>query len=376
MKKLTALILIGAMALSLLTGCGSSAKNQSAEEDEVKKSATEQGTATEKEKAGELAGTELNLFTWDGMFPQEILDSFEEETGIRINYSNFDSDEDMLAKLAEAEGGDYDLVIADDYIIELAISQGLVQKLDKSKLSNFGNINPIFQGYFYDEKDEYTVPYGAGIPLIVYDPDVTGFELTSYKDLWNPALEDNVALIANYRVVDGIVLKTMGESFNTEDTALIEQAGEKLKELAPNVRVINDSNTQDFLLSGEVGAAFLYTSQVTMALSMNPDLKVCYPEEGLGFGIMAGFVPSQAPNADAAHVFLDYILDAEHAAKCFEYIGYYCTNKAAEQYISEEAKPMIVVPDTVMKGEIVQNVSQEAEDAHSKIWNEFKSACD
>lgn len=376
MKKLTALILIGAMALSLLTGCGSSAKNQSAEEDEVKKSATVQGTATEKEKAGELAETELNLFTWDGMFPQEILDSFEEETGIRINYSNFDSDEDMLAKLAEAEGGDYDLVIADDYIIELAISQGLVQKLDKSKLSNFGNINPIFQRYFYDEKDEYTVPYGAGIPLIVYDPDVTGFELTSYKDLWNPALEDNVALIANYRVVDGIVLKTMGESFNTEDTALIEQAGEKLKELAPNVRVINDSNTQDFLLSGEVGAAFLYTSQVTMALSMNPDLKVCYPEEGLGFGIMAGFVPSQAPNADAAHVFLDYILDAEHAAKCFEYIGYYCTNKAAEQYISEEAKPMIVVPDTVMKGEIVQNVSQEAEDAHSKIWNEFKSACD
>ena len=220
------------------------------------------------------------------------------------------------------------------------------------------------------------MPYGAGIPLIVYDPEVTGFELTSYKDLWNPALADNVALVANYRVVDGIVLKSMGESFNTEDVAVIEQAGEKLKELAPNVRVINDSNTQDFLLSGEVGAAFLYTSQVTMALSMNPELKVCYPEEGLGFGIMAGFVPSKAPHADAAHAFLNYILDAENAAECFEYIGYYCTNKAAEQYISEEAKPMIVVPDTVTKGEIVQNISKEAEDAHSKIWNAFKSACD
>ena len=142
------------------------------------------------------------------------------------------------------------------------------------------------------------------------------------------------------------------------------------------MRVINDNNTQDFLLSGEVGAAFLYTSQVTAALNANPDLKVCYPKEGLGFGIMAGFIPSKAPNADAAHAFLNYILAPENAAKCFEYLGYYCTNKAAEDYISEEMKDMIVVPDTVTKGEIIQNVSQEAEDAHTKIWNEFKAACD
>ncbi|NLL80345.1 MAG: spermidine/putrescine ABC transporter substrate-binding protein [Clostridiales bacterium] len=362
MKKITALLLTGCMALTALTGCGSG---------------NGAGTTgqTAEENTGNSAGTELNLFTWDGMFPQEILDGFEQETGIRIRYSNFDSDEDMLAKLEEAKGGDYDLVIADDYIIELAVKEGLVQKLNKEKLSNFENINPIFQGYFYDEKDEYTVPYGAGIPLIVYDPAVTGFEMTSYEDLWNPALQDNVALIANYRVVDGIVLKSMGESFNTEDVAKIESAGEKLQKLAPNVRVINDNNTQDFLLSGEVGAAFLYTSQVTMALSANPDLKICYPKEGLGFGIMAGFVPVNAPNADAAHAFLNYILDAENAAKCFEYMGYYCTNKAAEEYISEEMKEMIVVPDTVTKGEIIQNIPQEAEDAHSKVWNEFKTAC-
>ncbi|MBO5291923.1 MAG: spermidine/putrescine ABC transporter substrate-binding protein [Lachnospiraceae bacterium] len=374
MKKLLALLLTGCMTLSMLTGCGNSENKGTVPEETAGADTADQ--KEEAQAAGQTAGGELNLFTWDGMFPQEILDGFEEETGIRINYSNFDSDEDMLAKLEEAKGGDYDLVIADDYIIEMAIAEGLAQKLDKAKLSNWGNINPIFQGYFYDEEDEYTVPYGAGIPLIVYDPEVTGFDLTSYEDLWNPALEDNVALVANYRVIDGIVLKSMGESFNTEDTAVIEKAGEKLKELAPNVRVINDNNTQDFLLSGEVGAAFLYTSQVTMALSMNPDLKVCYPEEGLGFGIMAGFIPSKAPNPDAAHAFLNYILDAEHAAACFEYMGYYCTNKAAEEYISEEVKDMIVVPDTVTKGEIIQNISQEAEDMHSKIWNEFKSACD
>lgn len=80
---------------------------------------------------------------------------------------------------------------------------------------------------------------------------------------------------------------------------MIRAAGEKLLSLAPNIRVINDNNTQDYLISGEVAAAFLYTSQVSAALQARPDLEVVYPKEGLGFGIMAGFIPSQAPNADA-----------------------------------------------------------------------------
>ena len=154
---------------------------------------------------------------------------------------------------------------------------------------------------FYDPKNEYTVPYGAGIPLIVYDPGLTDVKITGYEDLWNPALENNVALTANYRVIDGITLKTMGESFNTEDLDVIRAAGEKLLSLAPNIRVINDNNTQDYLISGEVAVAFLYTSQVSAALQARPDLEVVYPKEGLGFGIMAGFIPSQAPNADAAY---------------------------------------------------------------------------
>ena len=228
---------------------------------------------------------------------------------------------------------------------------------------------------FYDPKNEYTVPYGAGIPLIVYDPGLTDVKITGYEDLWNPALEKNVALTANYRVIDGITLKTMGESFNTEDLDVIRAAGEKLLSLAPNIRVINDNNTQDYLISGEVAAAFLYTSQVSAALQARPDLEVVYPKEGLGFGIMAGFIPSQAPNADAAYAFLDYINDPENAAKCYEYIGYYCTNKAAEEYISDDMKKMIVLPEDAAEGEIVQNISQEAEDLHAEIWNQFKSAC-
>ena len=316
---------------------------------------------------------ELVLYTWEGMFPQEILDGFEEETGIKIVYSNFDTDETMLEKLSMAKGGDYDVVIADDYIIQNAIEEGLVEKLDTSRLSGWDNINPLYQGQFFDPDNEYTVPYGAGIPLIVYDPDMVDIDIKGYSDLWNPSLEDSVALIGNYRVLNGITNLTLGQDFNDQDVDDIKKTGEKLLELAPNVRLIQDDNTQNALLNGEASVGFLYTSQVTAALQENPDLKVVYPEEGLGFGVIGMFIPSQAPDNDEAYQFVDYILQPENAAKCFDYIGYYCTNKAADSLLENQD---LVVPDAVTEGFSVENVSAEAEEQYNKNWTEFKAACD
>ena len=343
-KKAAAVMLCAALTAAMATGVSVSAKDKD----------------------------ELVLYTWDGMVPQEVLDDFEKETGTKVVYSNFDTDETMLEKLSQAKGGDYDVVIADDYIIESAVKEGLVQKLDKDAITNWGNINPLFQGQFYDPDDEYTVPYGAGIPLIVYDPDQVDIDIKGYKDLWDPSLEDSVAIIGAYRVICGITQLSMGESMNEDDVDVIARTGEKLQELAPNIRLIQDDNTQNALLNGEASVAFLYTSQVTQALKDNPDLKVVYPEEGLGFGILGTFIPSEAPNAEAANEFINYILQPEVTAKCINSVGYYNTNKAADDLVDEN----LVVPDDVTKGESIENVSQEAEQEYNKIWTEFKAACD
>lgn len=314
---------------------------------------------------------EMVLYTWEGMFPQEVLDGFQEETGIDLVYSNFDTDETMLEKLSMAKGGDYDVIIADDYILENVIKEGLAEKLDKERLTGWENINPLYQGQFYDPEDAYVVPYGAGIPLIVYDPEMVDIEITGYEDLWDPSLNGSIALTANYRVINGITNLTLGKSMNEEDIDSIKETGEKLLELAPNIRLIQDDNTQNALLSGEASVAFLYTSQVTAALAENPDLEVVYPKEGLGFGVMGMFIAGDAPNKDAAYAFVDYILRPEIAAQCFDYIGYYCTNRAADDSVN----PALVVPDSVKSGEIVENVSQEAEEQYSKNWTEFRAAC-
>ena len=349
MKKLLSAALAALLLVSTLGACGSS--------------------------GGENG--QLVLYTWENMFPQEVLDGFTQETGISVTYTNYDYGETMLARLEAAQGGDYDLVIADDYIIETAIQEGLVQELDTSRLENYGSINPVYQGQFYDPEDQYTVPYGAGVQTIVYDPSLVDIEINGYADLWDASLEDNLGVIGNFRVINGMALKVLGESYNTEDVAVIEEAGQKLLELAPNIRLIKDDNTQDDLLSGEVGAAVLYTSMVTMAKMANPDLEVVFPEEGIGFGVMAQFIPANAPNADAAYQFIDYILQPEISAQCFEYLGYYCTNLDAEQYISEEYRDFLTLPADIDTSnmEMIENISAEALEVHDRVWTEFKTAC-
>jgi spermidine/putrescine-binding protein len=322
------------------------------------------------------AGT-LNLYTWEGMFPQDILDGFTTDTGVKVNYVNFDTDETMLAKLETSKGGDYDLIIADDYIIQQAIAENLAQKLDKSQIPNYGNIDPTYQGQFYDPANDYTVPYGAGVLTLVYDPSHVSIPIDSYESLWDPSLADSVGLLANYRVIDGIALKTMGQSFNVEDLDVIQQAGDKLLKMAPNVRLIKDDNLQDDLISGEISVGMMYTSEATQARIADPNLKAAYPKEGIGFGIMAGFIPSAAPNASAAYKFLNYILDPQRGAECFEFLGYYSTFSASNQYITDEYKDLLTLPadfDT-SKMEMIQNISADANEKHEEIWTAFKTAC-
>lgn len=346
-KKIIAVVTAGVMAAGMLQGCS----------------------------GGNKGAGELNIYTWAEYVPQSVIDGFEQETGIKVNYTNFEANEEMLAKLETSKGGEYDIIIASDYIVKIAADEGLVKEIDKSKVPNFQNIDPVFQNFFYDPENTLTVPYGPGIPLIVYDPAKVDMEITGYESLWDASLEDRVALMDSERVVMGMALKVLGESFNTEDQEAIRKAGDKLMELAPNIRLLSQNQTQDFLLRGEVDVAFLFTSQVVLALQANPDLKVVYPREGMGFGVDAAFIPSQAPNSDNAHAFLNYILTGEVGADISMETKYLCPNQAAYEYLSDDFKKSLVVSvDDIPNGEFIQDVSPEATSLHEEIWTGFKAA--
>lgn len=316
----------------------------------------------------------LNVLTWDGYIPEDIAAEFSEETGIKLNYANFNDNEEMLSKLETTEGGQYDLVIGSDYIIDIARKKGLLSELDKTKIPNYDNLDPAFLGQYYDPDNLYTVPYTAGTPLIIYDPAKVTVDIKSFDDLWNPALENQIVMMDDARNVIGITLKSMGKSMNETDPAVLEQAKEKLLKLKPNIHHLDYNNPNDAMVSGEAAVGYMFTPQVILALQERPDLKVVYPSEGMGFGIDSWFVPLNAPHKDNAYAFLNDILDAKTGARVSEQTLYLCPNKASEPYLSEEFKSnqaLHIPAEFLGNTEFIEDVG-DATEIYDKIWTEFK----
>ena len=318
----------------------------------------------------------LNIFSWEGYIDyQTVIQPFEQETGIKVNYATFGSNEEMYEKLSAVNGGDYDIVLASDYILNATREAGLMQKLDMSIVTNFSNLNPGFTHQYFDPDSEYVMPYVCGIPLIVYNPENVDVEINGFNDLWNPALADSVGLIDDARVTIGMVLLSMGQSMNTTDEAVLAEAAEKLAALKANIHVLEYENLHNYLVSGDIDVAYTFTPFVALALMENPDLKVVWPQEGLGFGIDGCFIPVNAPHAKNANLFLEFLLRPEIAAVCAEWQCYCSPNEAAQAVLSEDYKQNPVfsgIYDRISDAEYVKNLSSEDEQKFQDIWTTFK----
>ena len=318
----------------------------------------------------------LNIFTWDGYIDYEtVIKPFEKQTGIKINYAPFSSNEEMYKKLEENGASEYDVVLASDYILNASREAGMMQPLNKEVLTNWENLDERFTSQYFDPDNEYVVPYVSGIPLIVYNPAEVDVEIKGFNDLWNPALADSIGLIDDARVSIGMVLLSMGQSMNTTDEAILAEAAEKLDALKPNIHVLEYENLHNYLVSGDVSVAYTFTPFVALALDANPDLAVVWPEEGLGFGIDGCFIPVNAPHAKNANLFLEFLLRPEIAAVCAEW-QYYCSpNAAAMEVISDWYKENPVftgIYDRIGDAEYVKNLSSADEQKFQDIWTTFK----
>ena len=321
----------------------------------------------------DTGSTELNILTWDGYIPQDVLDAFSESENVKINISNFDSNEEMLAKISTGNSG-YDLVIGSDYIIDIARKQDLLMELDKNLLPNYSNLSQAYLSKDYDPENKYTVPYSVGTPVIVYDPAKIQTEIKGYNDLWDESLKGKVLLLDDPRNIIGITLKSMNESMNTTDEQILQKAKDKLFKLKENVHHLDYNAPHESIISGETDIAYLFTSQAFLALEARPELKVVYPEEGIGFGIDCWFIPKGAKNTDNAHKLMNMILDAETGAKITEAIMYPTPNAEAHKLLPDALKNNVLfnIPaEKLKKAEFIEDIGDSA-DAYTKIWADFK----
>ncbi len=317
----------------------------------------------------------LNVFSWDGYIDYEtVIKPFEQETGIKVNYAPFSTNEEMLKKLQENGASEYDIVLASDYILNTARQENLMQKLNKDLIPHYANLNPVFTSQYFDPDNEYVAPYMSGIPLIVYNPDMVEIEIDGFEDLWDPSLKDSLGLIDDARVTIGMVLLSMGQSMNTTDDAVLAQAKEKLFAIRENVHMLEYENLHNSLVSGDISVAYTFTPFVALALDANPDLAVVWPKEGLGFGIDGMFIPANAPHPENANTFINYLLDGQIAATCAEW-QYYCSpNAAAQDYLSDAYKENTVfngIYDRIGDAEYVKDLGAD-ENKFQDIWTEFK----
>lgn len=328
---------------------------------------------TKKEKT-----EELNLMTWGGDFiPREIIDEFEGETGIKVHYKEVTSNEDMQS-LLEANPDQYDLAVVTDYMVDILRQNGLLEELDNSKLANFKNINPVYQGNYYDKEDKHSIPYAVSTSFLLVNPEgvkALGAEpITSYQDLWQEELRENIVVIDWSVEIVGLVLKSLGYEYNETDPVKVAEAREKLFALKPNIMRFETNTPEDSLVNGEAVAGFMYSNQAVKGQETKSSLQPVFPEEGMPIYIDCFVMSKDAPNKEGAYQFLNFLMQPKVAARIAEITNFTSPNKAAEEYLPQDFKnnPMLNMPDEVVENTSfyigVENVLEEYE----HIYSEFK----
>ncbi len=359
---------ISVLAMLFLSACGNNGGTASSP------SPSGSGQPMSAQKDNSQESKTLNVLTWDGYIPQEVVDSFEQETGIRINYSNFNTNEEMLTKLQATGGSDYDVIICSDFIIDIMRPQNLVKELDWSKIPNAKNIDPTFQFQYYDPENKYTIPYSAATAILAYDKEALGFEITGYADLWKEELQNSVVLLDGDRDIIGLTLQTLGYSLNETDPGKLEEAKNKLIALKPNVIGLDPNSPHEMLISGVAKAGYMFGSQITEAMKAKSSITYAYPKEGLGFYIDNAVIAAKAPNEANAYKFIDYILDGKNSAKISSIINYINCNTNAKEFLPQEYldnKTVNIPQEVLSKAEAYKNLGEAAK-IYNKVWTEFK----
>lgn len=341
----------------------------------------------------EVTSTELNLFVWTEYIPQEHIDCFEEVYGITVNREEYSSNEEMYAKLS-AGGAGYDLVQPTDYIVQLMVNQGLLQKLDKAQLPNIGNFDPNYMNLSFDPNNEYTLPYQAGTDAIVVNTDTVETLPESWADLWNPEYAGRMVFLDDSRAVIGLTLLTLGYDPNTTDPAQLEEAKTKLAELVPNIKLFDSDSPKTALIAGDVDLGMTWTGEAFVAQQENPAIQYIYPSEGAFLWQDNYAIPSDAPHVDAAYAWINYTMQADLFWLMLRDFPYINPNKATLDYAMsselaiEDADGNPTTPKSLYEAYINSNITNvpaevlqnghrlvdvgEALPLYDQIWTEVK----
>lgn len=317
---------------------------------------------------------ELNIFNWSEYLPQSVIDKFEQTYGIKVNYSTFSSNEEMLAKLM-AGGSQFDLVVASDYMVEILTKQNLIQRIDKESISNFKNISEDCLNKPFDPDNKYSIPYMWGDACIAVDSAKVNTEIKSLSDLWKPELKNSIVVLDDQRAIIGMALKKLGYSINETNEKALAEAKKELEALQPNIKAYDSDSPKTLLINGEAKVGFVWGAEASLARRENPNIKAVIPKEGLFLQQDNFVIPTESKNKKAAETFINFILEPEISLEISQEFPYANPNKETQKLMDPEILNDIAVyppQEEVKRGEYLKDIGSSVQ-LFDRIWSQIKN---
>ena len=283
----------------------------------------------------------INVYNWGqyiGVGEDGTIDvnaEFTKRTGIKVNYTTYDSNETMLTKL-ETGGSSYDIIIPSDYMIERLIKKDMLEKLDFSNIPNYKYIDDLYKNTSYDPNNEYSVPYTYGTVGIIYNTKYVTKPVDSWSILWDADYKDKILTFDNPRDLFAIAEFLLGIDVNTTDEADYESCYNKLLEQKPILQQYVMDQIFDAMINESAWIAPYYAGDFVTMHEDNPDLAFCYPKEGFNFFIDAICIPKGCEHKAEAEAYINFLCDPEISGRNMDAIGYATPIPEAKEYLSEE----------------------------------------
>ncbi|MEF9954353.1 MAG: extracellular solute-binding protein [Clostridium sp.] len=330
---------------------------------------------------------ELFVYNWGEYIDDSVIDEFEAETGIKVTYDMFETNEEMYP-IIEAGAVNYDVVCPSDYMIQKMIDNDLLAELNFNNIPNIQNIDESYMesSKSFDAQNKYSVPYTWGTVGILYNTKLVkqlGLPApTKWADLWNPGYSGEVLMQDSVRDAFMVALKSLNYSMNTGNLNELQEAANKLIEQKPLVQAYVIDQVRDKMIGGEAAIGVIYSGEILYIQdevanqNLDYDLEYVIPEEGTNLWIDSWVIPKNAKNKENAEKWIDFLCRPDIAKKNFEYITYATPNKAAKALLDEDMQNnKAVFPDAeqLKNSEVFKYLGDETDMLYNNLWKEVKS---
>lgn len=334
-------------------------------------------TGCGNDKGGENG--EVIVYNWGEYIDPDTIDMFEEETGIKVIYDEYETNEIMYPKV-ESGTSNYDVLCPSDYMIEKLIENDLLAEINFDNIPNKGNIGKQYyeQAKSFDPENKYAVPYCFGTVGILYNKTMVDEPIDSWDVLWDEKYAGNILMQDSVRDAFMVSLKRLGYSMNSLDTSQLEQARDELIVQKPLTQAYVVDQVRDKMIGDEAAIGVIYSGEAIYTQRENENLEYVIPKEGSNVWIDCWVIPKASQNKENAEAFINFMCREDIALMNFEYITYSTPNDAARELIEDEEikNSPIAFPDLSQyeNMETFKYLGSEGDELYNEYWKQVKSA--